>query len=108
MFVRPGMRKLQGFSSLVPEPVTATAGEEWNTPEGRTQVIPVGIHDGEVRRVLPAAGGGSGSHLIASLADADGYAMVGADVPRIRVGDIVETVRLRDPEQYKHHQRSLS
>lgn len=106
MFVRPALRKMQGFRELMPQPVFARAAEEWNTPRGRMQVIPVRIRDGEQREVLPAAAGGSGSHLIASLADADGYALIEPEVQEIRVGDPVPTVRLRDPEQFNHRQRS--
>lgn len=106
IFVRPSLRKMQGFTALTPEAVPARASEDWNTPQGRMQVIPVRIHDGDERHVMPAAEGGSGSHLIASLADADGYALVDADVERVRAGDQVRTVRLRDPEQFNHQQRS--
>ena len=55
--------------------------------------------------MLPAATGGSGSHLIASLAAADGYALVEPEVEKIKAGDLVPTVRLRDPEQFNHPQR---
>lgn len=106
IFVRPSLRRMQGFATLTPEPVPARASEDWNTPQGRMQVIPVRIHDGDERRVMPAAEGGSGSHLIASLADADGYALVDAEVERVRAGDLVRTVRLRDPEQFNHQRRS--
>ncbi len=105
MFVRPALRKMQGFTELLPEPVPARASESWNTPRGRMQVIPVRIRDGERREVLPAAAGGSGSHLVASLADADGYALVEAGVEAVEPGDLVRTVRLRDPEQFNHQQR---
>lgn len=102
IFVRPALRKLQGFASLQPDPVPALAGENWSTPKNRMQVIPVRIRDGEVRKTIPAADGGSGSHLIASLAAADGYALVDADVEAVRTGDRVFTVRLRNPEQFNH------
>ncbi len=108
MFVRPALRKLQGFSTLVPSPVPARAGADWKTPKNRMQVIPARIYDDENREVLPAAEGGSGSHLIASLAGADGYALVDSDVESIRAGDRVLSVRLRDPEQFNHQQRSKS
>ncbi|MDQ5894145.1 MAG: Molybdopterin molybdenumtransferase [Actinomycetota bacterium] len=108
MFVRPALRKLQGFSSLTPEWVWSVATEDWKTPKGRTQIIPVRIVDGWSREVRPAASGGSGSHLIASLAQADGYARVPAETEEIRAGDEVQSVRLRDPEQFNHQQRSSS
>lgn len=105
MFVRPALRKMQGAARLIPEPVPARAAEDWTTPEGRMQVIPVRIADGSVRRVLPAAAGGSGSHLAASLATADGYALVDLETEVVRAGDMVSTVRLRDPEQFNHPPR---
>lgn len=103
MFVRPALRKLQGHTGLVPEPVPARAAEGWKTPKERMQVIPVRILDGDGRRVLPAAAGGSGSHLVASLAEADGYALVDARIEKVQAGDLVPSVRLRDPEQFNHH-----
>ena len=106
MFVRPALRRMQGFLTLVPEEVPGLASERWMTPKGRQQVIPVRIHDSEVRGVLPAAAGGSGSHLVASLAAADGYALVDAEVEEILPGDTVQTVRLRDPEQFNQLPRS--
>lgn len=106
VFVRPALRKLQGYRSLTPRPVPSLAGEGWRTPRGRKQVIPVRITDGEARRAFPAAEGGSGSHLIASLAAADGYALVEAEVNAVSAGDRLQTVRLRDPEQFDHEKRS--
>lgn len=106
MFVRPALRAMQGFATLSPPPVPARATEAWRTPGGRMQVIPVRIRDGAERLVLPAADGGSGSHLIASLAAADGYALVEAEVESVSAGDTVRCVRLRDPEQFNHDPRS--
>jgi molybdopterin molybdotransferase len=108
MFVRPALRKMQGAARVVPEPVPARAAEDWTTPEGRMQVIPVRIADGSVRRVLPAAAGGSGSHLAASLAMADGYALVDPETEMVQAGAMVSTVRLRDPEQFNHPPRRES
>ena len=102
MFVRPALRKMQRATHLFPEPVPARATQDWNTPNGRMQIIPVRIEDRNERHVSPAAAGGSGSHLIASLAGANGYAIVDAEVEMIRSGDLVSTVRLRDPEQFNH------
>jgi molybdopterin molybdotransferase len=106
MFVRPALRRMQGFLALMPEAVPGRASERWRTPKGRQQVIPVRIHDSEERSVQPAAAGGSGSHLVASLAAADGYALVDAEVEEILPGDTVQTVRLRDPEQFNQRPRS--
>jgi molybdopterin molybdotransferase len=105
MFVRPALRKMQGAARVVPEPVPAQAAEGWNAPPGRMQVIPVQIADGSVRRVLPAAAGGSGSHLAASLAKADGYALIAPETELVHAGDMVSTIRLRDPEQFNHPPR---
>lgn len=105
MFVRPALRKMQGMSHLLPRAVPARAVEDWSTPKGRMQVIPVRIADDDGRQVLPAATGGSGSHLVASLAAADGYALVDAEIERVRAGDLLPTVRLRDPEQFNNYWR---
>jgi molybdopterin molybdotransferase len=47
-------------------------------------------------RVRPATAGGSGSHLVASLALADGLAVVDAEVEEVSPGDVVEVLDWRD------------
>lgn len=98
VFVRPALRRLQGLAEVRRPRGRATAAVGWRTPPGRRQYIPVTIvrdAAGAVR-VRPATAGGSGSHLVASLALADGLAIVEAEVEQVSPGDIVEVLDWRD------------
>ncbi|WP_062388279.1 molybdopterin molybdotransferase MoeA [Demequina iriomotensis] len=88
LFVAPAVRTMLG----VPEPAWEPRGalEGWRCPPGREQVMPVVIASEGVR---PATSGGSGSHLVARLAAADGLARVRADADEVRAGDIVAVRR---------------
>lgn len=70
---------------------TAVAGSDWTSPDGRRQVLPVTLGtDGAGRLVaVPAHAGGSGSHLVTSLAGADGYAVVAEATTAVRIGDLL-------------------
>ncbi|PPG40454.1 gephyrin-like molybdotransferase Glp [Pseudoclavibacter sp. RFBA6] len=95
VFVRPCLRALQG-ACLVEDPrLSARAETGWRTPPGRRQYLPARIRltDAGVL-VSPAAARGSGSHLVGSLADANGYAIVDASVERVQEGDLVHVVQL--------------
>ncbi|WP_271982349.1 gephyrin-like molybdotransferase Glp [Pseudoclavibacter terrae] len=95
VFVRPCLRALQA-ASLVEDPrLSARAETGWRTPPGRRQYLPARIRltDAGVL-VAPAAARGSGSHLVGSLADANGYAIVDASVERVHEGDTVQVVPL--------------
>lgn len=92
MLVRPALDRLAG----APEPgvtfTAARAAAEWRCPPGRVQYMPVRISartGGEIE-VVPASHGGSGSHLVGTLARAEGLARVEADVEQVRPGDLVE------------------
>ncbi|MFS0701061.1 gephyrin-like molybdotransferase Glp [Cellulomonas sp. 179-A 4D5 NHS] len=96
-FVRPAILRLRGLSGAALERprLRARVAQGWSSPAGREQHIPVTIaeDDGEVL-VRPAAARGSGSHLVASLAAADGLAVVPADVEQVDEGDHVTVVRI--------------
>lgn len=89
-FVRPALRKLAGFEGAAHAERPGVAAEGWPCPLGRLQLMPVRTlwvgADGRAT-VAPAASGGSGSHLVASLARADALAIVPADVTEVRAGD---------------------
>ena len=82
VFVGPAIRGMRRAIEPPWEPVTA--GVEWMSPPGREQFMPVVIDD---RIVRPATTGGSGSHLIARLAAADGLVRVPATADAVRPGD---------------------
>ena len=88
VFVRPMVRVLAGEAE--PEPVVGVAGAAWRSPTGRRQYMPVRFApDGTV---VPATQGGSGSHLVASLATAQALAIVPEDVDQVHPGDPVRIV----------------
>lgn len=96
-FVRPAILRLRGLAGadLGRPRLTARVTQGWSSPAGREQHIPVTLSgdDGEVR-VRPAGARGSGSHLVASLAAADGLALVPAGVEQVHEGDTVTVVRI--------------
>ncbi|WP_424464456.1 gephyrin-like molybdotransferase Glp [Pseudoclavibacter helvolus] len=95
VFVRPCLRALQGASVVEDPTLSAVAEVGWRTPPGRRQYLPARIRTTDAGvSVSPAAARGSGSHLVGSLADANGYAIVGASVERVEAGDVVQVVRL--------------
>ncbi len=98
VFVRPALRRLRGLVDEDPASgagtVTAVALEDWRSPAGRVQYMPVALSraDGGLG-ARPASRGGSGSHLVTGLARADGLAVVAAEVDAVRVGDVVTVMR---------------
>ncbi len=94
VFVRPVLERLAGHPDGPVGVLRATVDDEWRTPPGRTQYMPVVVtgpeHDLRVRRSAP---GGSASHLVAGLARADGLVIVPSDVERVRAGDQLELMR---------------
>ena len=73
--------------------ITLTAGQDWTSPAGRRQYVPVAVlADGSV---VPAHRLGSGSHLIGSLHLADGLGLIAAETTEVRSGDLVEFLPTR-------------
>jgi len=110
VFVRPALLRMRGLVELGRETVWAIAAEGWRPSPGRTQYLPVAFvpipgaaagslpeslpePDGELR-VRPASRGGSGSHLVASLARAQGLAVVPASTTQVSAGDRVRVLVL--------------
>ncbi|WP_104170176.1 MULTISPECIES: gephyrin-like molybdotransferase Glp [unclassified Cryobacterium] len=95
VFVRPALRRLGGHIELFRPTISATAGESWDSPPGRAQYMPVTLEGVGIRRVVRrSAAGGSGSHLVAGLAQAVGLAIVPENVTRIAEGDRVTVMLL--------------
>ncbi|MEE6281458.1 molybdopterin molybdotransferase MoeA [Georgenia sunbinii] len=94
VFVAPALRQLLGAAPRRTLDV-AVAGAAWRCPPGRRQYIPVVVEDDDAGppRVRPAAAGGSGSHLVGSLAGAQALAVVAADVDAVAPGDRVDLLR---------------
>ncbi|WP_234988007.1 gephyrin-like molybdotransferase Glp [Demequina sp. NBRC 110056] len=88
--VAPMIRRLRGVTAE-PETETAVVAAGWRTPPERRQLMPVRfVSPGHVE---PATAGGSGSHLVASLASAEALADVPVAVAEVQAGDTVSIVR---------------
>lgn len=96
VFVRPALLRLRGLAEVERPQQVAVVDEGWHTPPRRAQLMPVRwtgrAADGS-GLVRPATPGGSGSHLVASLAHAEGLAIVPAEVEEVVVGDRVHVLR---------------
>ncbi len=92
--VAPVLRRLTGLPARPPLG-TARAGVAWRCPARRRQYLPVVVEDdgATVPSVRPASAGGSGSHLVASLALAEALAVVPEDVDAVAPGDEVGLLR---------------
>ncbi|HEY8719155.1 gephyrin-like molybdotransferase Glp [Pengzhenrongella sp.] len=95
VFVRPVLRRMRGLSDLGRFELTGIVVDGWRPPPHRTQYMPVTLELGEdgwlVRR---AARGGSGSHLVAGLAAAQGLVVIPVGAPDVQPGDRVRVLRL--------------
>lgn len=91
VFVRPALLSLQGRAVIDRRVARLTASESWTTPPGRRQYLPAVI-DLVAGTARPATAGGSGSHLAASLARAEAFAIVPAELSTVSVGDPLDVM----------------
>ncbi len=101
VFLKPALdvmarRADRNDPALVSPPLRdAVADVGWGCPVGRRQYIPVVLEErGSTPHVKPSAPGGSGSHLVASLAAAQGLGVVESTRDRVRPGDLVRVLPL--------------
>lgn len=89
IFIRPMLDLVLGRPAATWH--TAVAGSDWTSPNGRRQILPVTLATDHAGRLVavPSHAGGSGSHLVTSLAGADGYAMVPEETTDVHVGDLL-------------------
>ncbi|WP_243064499.1 gephyrin-like molybdotransferase Glp [Humibacter sp. RRB41] len=95
LFIKPALARMLGRLVTLPTVLEGVAAVGWSSPAGRRQYIPVVVQPGNTFnaiRVRPSAAGGSGSHLVASLAAADGVAVVPERVVEVRPGDDVGVI----------------
>lgn len=87
LFVRPMLDRILGRPERAW--LTAVAGDGWSSPPGRRQLVPVRLSTGPDGRLtaLPAHRRGSASHVLSSLAEADGYCVVAEDTTTVTAGD---------------------
>ncbi|MFF4473438.1 gephyrin-like molybdotransferase Glp [Streptomyces sp. NPDC001599] len=91
LFVRPAIRTLMGLPDVHRPTVTASlaANKALTSPKGRRQFLRGSHADGSVTPV-----GGSGSHLVAALAQANALIVVPEDTESVEPGTEVEVVLL--------------
>lgn len=91
-FVRPALLAMQGRTVWRREVARAIASEGWRSPSAREQYMPAVLerHPDGAFTVRPATSGGSGSHLVASLAVANALAVVPESVVEVKAGDLVD------------------
>jgi len=95
VFVRPAIRALQGRRDVHRPTVVARAVEPLTAPPHKRGYLRVRLaRDGAAWTVRPT--GAQGSHLITSIAQADGLAIVPESVTEVRVGDEVRVMLLVD------------
>ncbi len=118
VFVRPALLRMRGLADVERPTTTAVVDDGWRTPPGRAQVMPVrfvrpyvarddrgtagpaslatspGTADARPPHVVRATAGGSGSHLVARLAVAEGLAVVPAEIEQVAPGDRVTVLRI--------------
>lgn len=87
LFVQPMLDRILGRQQRPWH--TAVANSDWNSPQGRRQLLPVRLRTSPEGTLLaePAHALGSGSHLVTALAVADGYAMVAEETTAVAAGD---------------------
>jgi molybdopterin molybdotransferase len=95
VFVRPAIRALQGRRDVHRPTVVARAVEPLHAPAHKRGYLRVRLaRDGSAWTVRPT--GAQGSHLITSIAQADGLAVIPEAVTEVRVGDEVRVMLLVD------------
>jgi len=93
VFVRPVLRRMLGAEPLNRPIVRAVCREALTSPEGRRQYVRAHLTVDEGRYVVDSVGG-SGSHLIGDLAEANGFIVVPEDVTNVASGSAVEVMVL--------------
>jgi len=95
VFVRPAIRALQGRRDVHRPTVVARVVEPLHAPAHKRGYLRVRLaRDGSAWTVRPT--GAQGSHIITSIAQADGLAIVPEAVTEVRVGDEVRVMLLVD------------
>lgn len=94
LFVRPAIRTLMGLQDVNRPSARATlvGDKALSSPAGRRQFLR-GTYDAEAGTVTPV--GGSGSHLIAALAQADALIVLPEDVTSAEPGTDTEVILIR-------------
>ena len=89
VFVRPAIRSLQGRRDVQRPVVRARAAEPLKGPRGKRAYLRVRLTRDDAGWTA-APTGPQGSHVVSSIALADGLAVLGEDVEEVAVGELVD------------------
>ncbi len=94
VFVRPALLAMQGRTEIHRRVIRVTTTVGWKSPAGRRQYTPVTLDTTDAGKwtASPASPGHSGSHLVGSLARADGYAVIATDAEGVEPGQEVDVM----------------
>jgi molybdopterin molybdotransferase len=95
LFVRPAIRRLQGATEPMRRRIPVQLGEAMTKPAGLETYTRAVLE--RVSGALPVAtsSGGQGSHMLRSLAAADGLLVLPAEVAELPRGSVVDMIPLR-------------
>ena len=96
--VRPALLEMQGASRLLRPLVRAVAGAQISSDPKRLEFVRVGLELRERGRLVATPSGGQGSHMLAALAAADGFAHVHVGEDTVKAGQGVGVELFRNPE----------
>lgn len=100
-FTRPALLHMQGASELRRPQIAVALGQGLDTDPEKTVFVRVRLAERDGRQVAVLSGG-QGSHMLAAVAAADGFAVVPAGVGSLAEGDIVAV------DLFRHPSRSLT
>lgn len=91
MFVEPAFHVLEARTASENRWQLARVSHGWKSPMGREQIMPIRVTSGygEPLSIAPATQKGSGSHLAATLAQAQGIARVSAEMTEVRENELI-------------------
>lgn len=92
VFVRPALLAMQRRAVLHRPLIRLSAARDWRTPPGRRQYLPVVIDRSDPGGWLAVPATTGGSHLAGGLGQAEGYAVVPAEVDAVAAGDTVDVM----------------
>jgi len=94
VFVRPLLEAMLGATRE--EPRWGVVEQGWTSVTKRQQYYPVRVtaDNSGMLRLAPATQGGSGSHLVTSLAKAQAFAVVPEEAEKVAPGDVLQLIRV--------------
>ena len=95
LFVRPAIRRLQGATEPMRRRIPVQLGETMTKPLGLETYTRAVVEWVSGRLPVATSSGGQGSHMLRSLAAADGLLVLPADAAELPSGSVVDMIPLR-------------